>query len=231
MRHAACAIVGLLLYLYAPHQAAAEEWVDRIVRYQHCVQDGYGCRGFDRHRKYYSRAMYRPYREYEHRRRPEYEYSRRDDDDRRHDYSRRDGGHRCKSKIIEAVGFEYANVDRALKSTQLIYAATVRMEFGELYQQIENARDVRQVCTDASVNDTAIGKLGETMFGDAAVLKRCKIWARPCRPEIERASFSKDEGRREDTRRGDIRDDPPARSEGEPPKKKRWFNRLLRRQQ
>jgi hypothetical protein len=129
------------------------------------------------------------------------------------------------------VGFEYANVDRALKSTQLIYAATVRMEFGELYQQIENARDVRQVCTDASVNDTAIGKLGETMFGDAAVLKRCKIWARPCRPEIERASFSKDEGRREDIRRGDIRDDPPARSEGAPPKKKRWFNRLLRRQQ
>jgi hypothetical protein len=220
VRHVVCAIIALLLSLAASHQAAAEEWVDRVVRYQHCVQDGYGCRGFDRPRQYYPRERYRAYRdrpdrEYRReRRRPDYEYSRRDDD------------HRCKSKIVEAVGFEYANVDRALKSTQLVYAATVRMEFGELYQQIEYARDVRQVCTDASVNDTTIGKLGETMFGDAAVLKRCKIWARPCRPEIERASFSKDESRRDD-----VRDDPPARSEREPPKKKRWINRLLRRQQ
>jgi hypothetical protein len=217
VRHATCAIIALLLSLFATHQAAAEEWVDRVVRYQHCVQDGYGCKGFAS-RQYYPRHKYNAYREHGR------SSGRRQVD--RYEYSHRDESSRCKSKIVEAVGFEYANVDRALKSTQLVYAATVRMEFGELYQQIEYARDVRQVCTDASVNDTTIGKLGETMFGDAAVLKRCKIWARPCRPEIERASFSKDEGRRDD-----VRDDPPARSEREPPKKKRWYNRLLKRQQ
>ena len=128
-------------------------------------------------------------------------------------------GPRCKDRIVTAVGFEYASEDRALKSAQLIYAATVRQEYGEMYQEITQARDVLTLCTQASVNDTSIGKLGDALFGENAVLKRCKIWARPCRPEIERASFAPD--RKEDLRRND----PPARVEEyekEPKPKRRW---------
>jgi hypothetical protein len=213
VRYAFCGIAVLLINLFLSHQVGAEEWTDRAFRYRECAQDGYGCRTFGRPRRYYSRARYRPYRQYGREyRRPEYEYGRRHEEPR------------CKNKIIEAVGFEYANVDTALKSTQLVYAATVRMEFGELYQQIEHARDVRLICTDASVNDTAIGKLGESLFGDNAVLKRCKIWARPCRSEIEHTSFAKDGSRTEEGREGDR----PRRTEEQPPRKRRWFERFRR---
>jgi hypothetical protein len=113
-----------------------------------------------------------------------------------------------------------------LKSAQLIYAATVRQEYGEMYQEITQARDVLTLCTQASVNDTTIGKLGDALFGENAVLKRCKIWARPCRPEIERASFAQD--RKEVFRRND----PPAHVEEyekEPKPKRRW--RLFHRKE
>ena len=136
-------------------------------------------------------------------------------------------GPRCKDRIVTAVGFEYANEERALKSAQLIYSATVRQEYGEMYQEITQARDVLTLCTQASVNDTTIGKLGDALFGENAVLKRCKIWARPCRPELERASFAPD--RKEEFRR----DDPPARiekyeREPKPKRRSRWFQRRER---
>lgn len=135
-------------------------------------------------------------------------------------------GPRCKERIVTAVGFEYANEDRALKSAQLIYAATVRQEYGEMFQEITQARDVLTLCTQASVNDTAVGRLGDALIGESAVLKRCKIWARPCRPEIERASFGKD--KEDDVRKND----PPARAERyeEKPPRKHWYDRYrLRR--
>jgi hypothetical protein len=222
------AIVVLLLLLPCAVMAQDEggsPWVKYTVK-QRCYRhvDMFGATTYPCYRRVVPVTLYRSPRLYE---REQRLY----DEPRRHHhgwYESRSGpfyGPRCKERIVTAVGFEYASEERALKSAQLIYSATVRQEYGEMYQEITQARDVLTLCTQASVNDTTIGKLGDALFGDNAVLKRCKIWARPCRPEIERASFSGD--RKEDFRRND----PPARAEEyqkEPKPKRRWFQRKVR---
>lgn len=187
------ALAGVLVSLLLPVQSAAQEegaWTRYIWR-QRCYQhtDMFGAV------TYPCRRWRVPVRDYDEGPRV-YGYERRE---REREYYSAPNLHpvpyygpRCKDRIVTAVGFEYANPDRALKSAQLVYASTVRQEYGEMYQEITEARDVLTLCTQASVNDTQIGKLGEAVFGENAILKRCKIWARPCRPEIERTSFNKD---------------------------------------
>ena len=216
--------IAVLLLLLPSAVVAQDDGGSPWVRYsikQRCYRhvDMFGAVTYPCYRRVVPVTLYRPER---------YERERRYYDERPHRYrgelhSGPYYGPRCKERIVTAVGFEYSNEERALKSAQLIYAATVRQEYGEMYQEITQARDVLTLCTQASVNDTTIGKLGDALFGDNAVLKRCKIWARPCRPEIERASFAQG---KEDFRRND----PPSRAEEyqpEPKPKRRW--RLFRR--
>jgi hypothetical protein len=221
------AIVMVLLLLPCAVMAqddGGSPWV-RYTLKQRCYRhvDMFGAATYPCYRRVVPVTMYRASRVYDR--------ERRYDEPRRHYgsfelHSSPYYGPRCKDRIVAAVGFEYASEDRALKSAQLIYAATVRQEYGEMYQEITQARDVLTLCTQASVNDTTIGKLGDALFGENAVLKRCKIWARPCRPEIERASFAQD--RKEEFRRND----PPAHVEEyekEPKPKRRW--RLFHRKE
>jgi hypothetical protein len=215
--------VIVLFFLLLPCAAVAQDdggspWV-RYTLKQRCYRhvDMFGATTYPCYRRVVPVSLYRPPRYYERERRHYDEPYRRYGSGELHPAPYY--GPRCKDRIVAAVGFEYASEDRALKSAQLIYAATVRQEFGEMYQEITQARDVLTLCTQASVNDTSIGKLGDALFGENAVLKRCKIWARPCRPEIERASFAAD--RKEESRRND----PPARVEEyekEPKPKRRW---------
>jgi hypothetical protein len=104
-----------------------------------------------------------------------------DYEERLHGYGRHE--RECQP-LVTVKGAEAQTEDGALKVAKRAWRATVRADYGEVYQDLNEARDrFRQKgaeyrCWRSSTNETAIGKIGE--FFPGAYRKRCQIWAVPC---------------------------------------------------
>jgi hypothetical protein len=86
--------------------------------------------------------------------------------------------------LVTVKGAEAMTQDGALKLVKRAWRATVRADHGEVYIDLNNAKDrfgdkgAEYRCWRSSTNETSIGKLGEYLPG--AYRKRCQVWARPC---------------------------------------------------
>ncbi|HEX6611855.1 MAG TPA: hypothetical protein VF051_13845, partial [Hyphomicrobiaceae bacterium] len=84
-------------------------------------------------------------------------------------------------------GGEAFDEDNAKQRADLAWQEEVRFLWGERYMDVSNAQRVRYECSRSSTNESWIGKAGERIAGDAAVKKRCRITALPCRGERDKA--------------------------------------------
>jgi len=73
---------------------------------------------------------------------------------------------------VEMVGEQWATEDGAWTNAIKSWSQHVRFHAGELYGDFEHARDVRRLCVGSSVS------------GGSGIFKRCRVWARPCKPQI-----------------------------------------------
>jgi hypothetical protein len=96
-------------------------------------------------------------------------------------YSRRE--RQCQH-LVTVKGSEALTEDGALKIAKRMWRLTVRSDFGEIYQDLNHARDrfgdqgAEYRCWRSSTNESALGKLGEFLPG--GYRKRCQVWAVPC---------------------------------------------------
>lgn len=81
---------------------------------------------------------------------------------------------RCKSPVA-VVGDQFVTEAGAKGEADKAWSAAVRWQFGERYLDRENASDVFYECGRSSVGSVA-----------GQVFHRCRISARPCRPEPQR---------------------------------------------
>lgn len=88
-------------------------------------------------------------------------------------------------KLVRVVGAarlsEKAAMDAAIRQWQ----SAVAFDDGEKYMELETARYYHWRCTRASSNESAIGKAGEAILGDAAVQRKCVVIAQPCLPAMK----------------------------------------------
>jgi hypothetical protein len=75
---------------------------------------------------------------------------------------------------VSVVGSQWANEQGAEESAQKAFMEAVRWESGEQWMEIANADGYVKRCSRSSIGELA----GQT-------LHRCKVSARPCRPDIE----------------------------------------------
>jgi len=102
-----------------------------------------------------------------------------------HDYEYGDRAPDCKPPLSRA-GTEAFDEDNAKQRADLAWQEEVRFLWGERYMDVSHARRVAYECSRSSTNESWIGKAGERIAGDAAVKKRCRITAQPCRPGKDR---------------------------------------------
>lgn len=81
---------------------------------------------------------------------------------------------RCKSPVA-VVGDQYATVKGAQEESDKAWAQTIRYMHGERWMSRDNADDVTYECGRSSVGSV----VGQVFY-------RCRISARPCRPEPQR---------------------------------------------
>ena len=97
-----------------------------------------------------------------------------------------DRANECKPPLARTGG-EAFDEDNAKQRADLAWQEEVRFLWGERYMDVSNAQRVRYECSRSSTNESWIGKAGERIAGDAAVKKRCRITALPCRGERDKA--------------------------------------------
>jgi hypothetical protein len=146
--------------------------------------------GYTWHYRPHTRAYYEPHK-------PRYAQrvysSRRKYHNHDHDYERDyDRAPDCKPPLSRA-GTEAFDEDNAKQRADLAWQEEVRFLWGERYMDVSHARRVAYECSRSSTNESWIGKAGERIAGDAAVKKRCRITAQPCRPGKERDKKDKDD--------------------------------------
>jgi hypothetical protein len=144
--------------------------------------------GYVWHYRPNTRSVYEPYRprprvySYERRRRHHHDHDR----DRDYVDDRFDRDRECKPPLARTGG-EAFDEDNAKQRADLAWQEEVRFLWGERYMDVSNAQRVRYECSRSSTNESWIGKAGERIAGDAAVKKRCRITALPCRGERDKA--------------------------------------------
>ena len=144
--------------------------------------------GYVWHYRPHTKSVYEPYK-------PRYDrvysYRRRHHDhdrDRDRDYvdDKFDRDRECKPPLARTGG-EAFDEDNAKQRADLAWQEEVRFLWGERYMDVSNAQRVRYECSRSSTNESWIGKAGERIAGDAAVKKRCRLTALPCRGERDKA--------------------------------------------
>lgn len=81
---------------------------------------------------------------------------------------------RCRPHLA-VVGDQYASEDGAKEESRKAWRQTARWAWGERYMVVENAEDIFYECGRSSVGSV----VGQVFY-------RCRISARPCRPEAQR---------------------------------------------
>lgn len=92
---------------------------------------------------------------------------------RRETYREREDG-RCRAPVA-VVGDQYATVKGAQEESDKAWAQTIRYMHGERFMSRDHADDVFYECGRSSVGSV----VGQVFY-------RCRIVARPCRPEPQR---------------------------------------------
>jgi Ni/Co efflux regulator RcnB len=97
---------------------------------------------------------------------------------RHHDHGHRPHheGRHCQPTIA-VVGDQYATEEGAKQESDKAWMQTARWQFGERYMSRENADDATYECGRSSVGSVA----GQVFF-------RCRLKARPCKPEPQGAN-------------------------------------------
>ena len=113
-------------------------------------------------------------------------YDKHDRYDKFDKYDRGDRGPECKPALART-GTEAFDEDNAKQRADLAWQEEVRFLWGERYMDVGNAQRVTYECSRSSTNESWIGKAGERIAGDAAVKKRCRINALPCRGDRDKA--------------------------------------------
>lgn len=173
LRHIALAALALgFLPTSAKTEDADVRWVRRTILVERCEFFGSCARyryfKWERQRER-AHAYYRPRsREAELR---YYAPPRRDDDD--------DRGVSCKD-MRRTVGTEHASEKGAREAAARSWSALVRYDLGEKWMDISFARGITYRCNRSSTNETAAGRVAESVAG--AYYMRCAIEARPCQP-------------------------------------------------
>ena len=75
-------------------------------------------------------------------------------------------------------GTEHATENGALDAAKRAWASRVRWDFGERYTNLEHARHFTYTCNRSSTNETAMGRVAESVAG--AFYTRCEVNATPC---------------------------------------------------
>jgi hypothetical protein len=75
---------------------------------------------------------------------------------------------------VSVVGSQHVTENGAEESAVKGWAEQVRFAHGEQFMAIEGARDYAKRCTRSSIGELA-----------GAMLHRCQVVARPCRPALE----------------------------------------------
>lgn len=170
-------------YITGAVSAAAITLTALLPNSQPLAQDGYAW-----HYRPHTKSVYEPHRPRYQRPRV-YGYQRRHDHD--HDkYDRGDRGPECKPALART-GTEAFDEDNAKQRADLAWQEEVRFLWGERYMDVSNAQRVSYECSRSSTNESWIGKAGERIAGDAAVKKRCRINALPCRGDREKGEKDK----------------------------------------
>jgi len=94
---------------------------------------------------------------------------------------------RCLAET-RAVGNPHLTQAEAMESAKRHWQAQARYDHGELYMDIDAARHVKARCSRAETNETAAGRIAETVTGGNAWRQRCEIVAHPCRPALGEVS-------------------------------------------
>jgi hypothetical protein len=154
------------------------------------------------HRPHYEKYYHRTYHHHPHyRHRPYYaRYDRGDyrDRDRDRDYDRYEGygprswrWERQCLRMITVKGTEAQTENGALISAKRAWRAWVRADYGERYQELDNAKAAEYRCWRSSTNESVVGRAGEWLTGQYR--KRCQVWAVPCLGERQRLEGDKDD--------------------------------------
>lgn len=103
---------------------------------------------------------------------PEHEYP-----PRVYGYERREAEverRHCPHPMLRQVGNQHLTQDGAKKAADDSWAADVRFRHGEVYMDLNNARDVSYTCSRSSIKEGGVTTLGQS-------LTRCEIRGVPCR--------------------------------------------------
>ncbi|NJO22025.1 MAG: hypothetical protein HC868_02580 [Sphingomonadales bacterium] len=143
--------------------------------------------GYVWHYRPHNKSVYQPHRPrydrvYSYRRRHNHDHDR----DRDYVDDKFDRDRECKPPLARTGG-EAFDEDNAKQRADLAWQEEVRFLWGERYMDVANAQRARYECSRSSTNESWIGKAGERIAGDAAVKKRCRITALPCRGERDKA--------------------------------------------
>jgi len=93
--------------------------------------------------------------------------------------------------MITNKGAEAQTENGALISAKRAWRANVRADYGERYQDLNQARRAEYRCWRSSTNESAIGRAGEWLTGQYR--KRCQVWAVPCLGERQRLERDDDD--------------------------------------
>ncbi len=93
--------------------------------------------------------------------------------------------------LITTKGAEAQTENGALISAKRAWRASVRADFGERYQDLNNSRRAEYRCWRSSTNESALGRAGEWLTGQYR--KRCQVWAVPCLGDRQRLEGDEDD--------------------------------------
>lgn len=93
--------------------------------------------------------------------------------------------------MITNKGAEAQTENGALISAKRAWRANVRADYGERYQDLNEAKRAEYRCWRSSTNESAVGRAGEWLTGQYR--KRCQVWAVPCLGERQRLERDDDD--------------------------------------
>lgn len=80
----------------------------------------------------------------------------------------------CPHPMLRQVGNQHLTVDGAKKAADDAWAGDVRFRHGEVFMDLNNARDVTYTCSRSSIKEGGVTTLGQS-------LTRCEIRGTPCK--------------------------------------------------
>jgi hypothetical protein len=93
--------------------------------------------------------------------------------------------------MVTVKGTEAQTETGALITAKRAWRANVRSDFGERYQDLDNAKHGEYRCWRSSTNESVLGRASEWVTGQYR--KRCQVWAVPCLGERQKLEGDKDD--------------------------------------